>query len=351
MLQIELLLENRIAQSLAVLVGAWIIATFLPKLLYKIDEKSKRIDLSQRTHLILRKVISFLVWLAALGLVFFLSGLQEPVLAFLAGKTLEVKVIEVILIWVAAYVFVKYISGAFKKFDEYVGEIDFSEHAHSLIQTAFTYAAYLAAFVLTLFALDLTGAFAAVLAGAGLAGIVIGFAAKDVFSNLFGGIMLIIDQPFKIRDFIEVKGQNILGTVQKISLRSTDLLAPENTLVSVPNALLATNAIINYTANKVRRIDFMVGVAYGTDLGKAMKVILAAVNSDEAITQKEKTLIGTQNFGASSIDLVTYAWVDTSKPGGFFGIKTRLMNRVYRALAKEKIEIPFPQVVMRKAGK
>jgi len=350
-LQVELVLESKLVQSILVLVGAWVVATFLPKILYKIDEKSEKINLSQRTHLILRKVISFAVWLAALGVVFFISGLYEPVLAFLSGKTLEVKVVEVILVWIGAYIFVKYISGAFKKFDEYVEEIDFSEHAHALIQTAFTYAAYAAAFVLTLYALDLTGAFAALLAGAGLAGIVIGFAAKDVFSNLFGGIMLVIDQPFKIKDFIEVKGQGILGTVQKISLRSTDLLALDNTLISVPNSLLATNAIVNYTANKVRRVDFTVGVAYGTDLTKATSVIINALNADEAVVNKEKTLVAVQAFSASSIDLVSYAWVDASRKEGFAAIKTRLMDRVYRALAKEKIEIPFPQVVVRKGGK
>jgi len=349
MLQIELFLQNKIAQSIAVLVAAWLISTFLPKLVYKIDEKSERINWSQRTHMIIHKVISFAVWVAALVLLFVISGLHVAVIAFLSGQSIEIKVIQVVLIWLSAYIFVKYVSSAFKKFDEYVDEIDFSEHAHALVQTALTYGAYTAAFVLTLFALDLTGAFAAILAGAGLAGIVIGFAAKDIFSNLFGGIMLIFDQPFKIKDNIEVKGQNILGIVQKISLRSTDLLAPDNTFVSVPNSILAMNPIINYTTYKIRRADFVVGVAYGTDLQKATKAAAGAVNADEAVAQKEKTQVVAQNFSASSIDLAVYAWVDSSRKEGFAAIKNRLMERVYRAFEKEKIEIPFPQVVMRKA--
>ncbi|OIO23284.1 hypothetical protein AUJ65_04005 [Candidatus Micrarchaeota archaeon CG1_02_51_15] len=346
MLQLEFL-DNKIAQSVLVLVAAWIVANFLPKVLYKLDQKSARVDLSERTHMIISKVVAFCVWAVALGVIFVNSGFSEPVIGFLSGQSLEVKAVQVIIIWLSVYIFVKYISSAFKKFDDYVDEIDFSEHAHALIQSGLKYAAYLAALIMTLFALDLTGAFAAMLAGAGLAGIVIGFAAKDVFANLFGGIMLVLDQPFKIRDFIEVKGQNILGTVQKISLRSTDLLAPDNTTVCVPNSLLAMNPIINYTTNKIRRVDFVVGVAYGTDLAKAQKVILEAINADEAVAQKEKTLVLVQLFSASSVDLSCMAWIDSSRKGGFGVIKTRIMGLVYQALEKEGIEIPFPQMVMR----
>lgn len=238
-------LDNALVRIVLTLVGAVVLGELVPKLFYKLDERSDRINLSSGAHAAFKKLFGFAVWLAALVLIVEFSGYTQYAMQLLAGESLQDKAVKIIFAWAVILVFVKYVSGAFKQLDDIVTEIDFSTHTHQLVQKALNYTAYAIGIVLTISIMGWDAGFTALLTGAGVAGIVIGFAAKDVFSNLLSGIFLILDQPFKIGDSIEINGTTIKGVVKEISLRSTALNTEAGTVIYVPNQLMATNAINN----------------------------------------------------------------------------------------------------------
>jgi len=253
---------------------------------------------------------------------------------------------EVIAVWIVAWVVVKYFSDIFKKIDDVVDEVDFSEHTHSVIKKIFKYAVYILALLTTLNLLGLTGAIEGLLVGAGFAGIVVGFAAKDILSNLIGGLSILADRPFKIGDWIKLTDKNLSGSVKEISLRSTEIVSSDNTVINLPNSLVANTPIINYSKNKLRKIIFPVSIAYEADFKKATKVIKDELKGDEAIVSNKDIEVLFSNFGPSSVDLTVRVWVDTKKGKGAVETQSRLKNEVKIALDKAGIEIPYPKQVM-----
>ena len=343
------LLDNMLVRIVLTLVGALVIGEIIPRLFYKLDQKSDRINLSDGTHTAFRKIFSFLVWLVALGLVIQWSGYSTHVLDVLTGESLQDRVIQIILTWAVIGIFVRYISGAFKQFDDLVGEVDLSTHTHQLVQKALNYTAYTIGLVLTFNILGWSAGFAALLTGAGVAGIVIGFAAKDVFSNLLSGIFIIMDRQFKVGDFIEVQGTSVKGIVRELSLRTTSIDTLDNIRMHIPNQLMATNPITNYSSHHIRRFVIPVSISYGDDIKKAIKVIIDSVKNDPAVIKDQKdkepaVIVG--DFADSGITLSALVWTDLSKEGGFIGIKNRLVEEIKNGFDKNGIEIPFPHRVM-----
>ncbi|MFH1779943.1 MAG: mechanosensitive ion channel family protein [Candidatus Micrarchaeota archaeon] len=346
----DLILQNNLLAALVVLVGGWFLAAFLPKLLYTLDQKTDKIDLSETTHAVLRKLLSFFIWLITIVLLIFISGINQFFASVVSSGNIEAKLLQLLIIWVVAYVFVKHVSSSFKKFDDYVKQIDFSEHAHQLLKKAINYGVYTIAIIISLQILEWTSVFTALLASAGVAGIVIGFAAKDVFSNLLSGIFLVFDRPFKINDVIEVKGAGLMGTVKEISLRITEITTFDNLKVTIPNSLLSTNAIINYSRYGDRRIDFTIGVEHGADVEKVGGFITAALSRDEALVPNKPPYFNVA-FSDTGINFTIFAWINTKAKGGFIEIKNRLMETTYNVLKKNKIRTPLQRVEYVKKGK
>lgn len=336
----------KIIQAAAVIIGAWIVATFLPKLIHKIDDKSDAINFSNKTHDIIKKVTSFLTYLTALVVLVYLSGFDKTLSELFSTKSIEAKGVQLILIWLGTFIFVKYLATAFKQLDDAIKEIDLSEHFHSLLQKTLNYIAYTIALVLSLNVLELTSLFTAMLAGAGVAGIVIGFAAKDVFSNLLGGIFIVLDRPFKIGDTIEVKGANTTGTVREISLRSTEIVTTDNTHIFVPNALIATNPVVNFSIEKTRMLELTVGIDYNSDQRRAAKAIKDSLQKLPFIVQAKPLEVISDLFADSAINLRIRMWVDT-KQASLLEAKTHAIQTINDTLKQEKIDIPYPQRVIR----
>ena len=177
--------------------------------------------------------------------------------------------------------------------------------------------------------------FMAVLGAAGLA---IGLALKDSLSNFASGVMLVMFRPFTQGDFVDAGG--ILGTVDEIHLVSTNLTTPDNKQIIVPNALLYTSAIINYSANDTRRVDMTIGVGYNDDLKVAANVLKKICADHPKILAEPATKIFINNLGDSSIDFVVRPW---AKSEDYWGVLADILETAKIELEAAGCNIPYPQ--------
>jgi len=179
----------------------------------------------------------------------------------------------------------------------------------------------------------------AFLAGLGILGFTVGFALQDVMKNFAAGIILLIQQPFHIDEYIGVTGFD--GQVLEIDLRATEMRAIDGRIVSIPNADVLADPIINYTRASRRRIELPVGVGYATDTETARKVVLDALEKVPGYMAEPAPLLGFSNFGDSALQLDTYFWIDTSMTNPI-AAKDAAFTLIKNALDKEGIDIPFP---------
>ena len=179
----------------------------------------------------------------------------------------------------------------------------------------------------------------AFLAGLGILGFTVGFALQDVMKNFAAGVILLIQQPFHIDEYIGVTGFD--GQVLTIDLRATEMRALDGRIVSIPNADILANPIINYTRANRRRIELPVGVGYSTDTDHARKVVLEALQQVPGFMAEPAPVVAFSNFGDSALQLDTYFWIDTAKTNHITA-KDDAFSLIKNALDKQGIEIPFP---------
>lgn len=180
-----------------------------------------------------------------------------------------------------------------------------------------------------------TTSLAAVIAAAGLA---IGLALQGSLSNFAAGIMIILFRFFKAGDYIEAAGTG--GTVENISIFTTELVTPDNKFVIIPNSNITTDTIINYSAKATRRLDLVIGVAYDADLKKAQNILTRIVEADDRILKDPPPQIAVLALGASSVDFAVRPWVNSSD---YWDVHFHLMQTIKTELDDAGIAIPFPQ--------
>jgi small conductance mechanosensitive channel len=179
----------------------------------------------------------------------------------------------------------------------------------------------------------------AFLTGLGILGFTIGFALQDVMKNFASGVILLIQQPFRVGDSVEVGAYE--GTVLAIDLRSTEIKTFDGRIAILPNADVLNQAIVNYTRSVQRRIEVIVGVAYDTDLKVARDAALSAIRLVPGYIEDPAPAIVFKEFGNSSIDLSVFLWFDTAQATP---LKARdaAIEEIKRAFDAHKIDIPFP---------
>jgi small conductance mechanosensitive channel len=178
---------------------------------------------------------------------------------------------------------------------------------------------------------------AAVLGAAGLA---IGLALQDTLKAVAAGVMLAIFRPFRIGDYIGVSG--LEGTVTNISPFVTSLLQIDNKAVSITNDKVWGDALINFTAERQRRLDLIFDISYNDDIDKALDVILKVANEHDRVVQKTTTWTGVHALAESSVQIRLRAWAPTSE---FLQIRADLLKAVKQTFDREGISIPYPHQV------
>ncbi len=173
-------------------------------------------------------------------------------------------------------------------------------------------------------------------------GIAVGFAAKDSLANLFGGLFLVMDAPYKIGDFINLdSGER--GEVVKIGLRSTRLMTRDDVEITLPNAYIANSKVVNETGghHEKTRVAISVGVAYGSDVDRVREVLLSAAQSVESVVQTPEPYVRFVEMGDSALIFRVQCWVEEPALRGI--CLDGLNTAIYKALNAESITIPFPQ--------
>jgi potassium efflux system protein len=175
---------------------------------------------------------------------------------------------------------------------------------------------------------------------AGALGIGFGFGLQNLASNFISGLALLIEQPIKVGDFIEI--DDLLGTVENISIRSTIVRTLDGVCVIVPNNRFVENNIINWSyRDKKCRLRIPVGVAYGSDTVLVTEALLAAARRESRVLTYPSPKVWFKGFGESSINFELLVWIDN--PPETDPIKSALHFLIEWDLRSRGIEIPFPQ--------
>ncbi len=179
------------------------------------------------------------------------------------------------------------------------------------------------------------------LAVMGAAGLAIGLALKDSLSNIASGVLMVMFRPFHVGDFIECA--SVKGTVEKITVFHTELRSTDNKLVIVPNSLVTSGVITNFTDDDKRRLELTIGVGYGSDLKHVREILLDTLKKHPRVLSEPEPQVGAVNFGDSSITFVMRPWVLV---GDVWNATFELNESIKSTLDAKGIEIPFPHRVV-----
>lgn len=178
------------------------------------------------------------------------------------------------------------------------------------------------------------------LASAGIAGIAVGFAAKDTLSNLFSGVFILADAPYKVGDYI-VLDQRERGKVTHIGLRSSRILTRDDVEITIPNSIIGNSTIINQSGgpSEKLRIRIKVGVAYGSDVDQVRGIMINIAKKEPEVCPTPLPSVRFTVFGASSLDFELRCWVLYPELSG--RVTDALNTAIYKEFNRLGIEIPY----------
>ena len=194
--------------------------------------------------------------------------------------------------------------------------------------------------VAVIFALDQLGFnVTAALAGVGVLGIAAGFAAQQTLANVISGFGIFIDHLFKLGDWISVN--NHYGEVVSITLRTTKLRTLDNTYVSIPNSVVTSNSVVNYSEQGMVRVTAKVSIPYSESVDTARSVLVRAAKEMEGIERSKEPEVVVDELADSGVSLLLRVWIEDAREEQKY--QFRLIELCKRALDEADITIPFPQ--------
>ena len=191
--------------------------------------------------------------------------------------------------------------------------------------------------ILGLFGIDLTP----VLAGLGITGVVLGFALQESISSLFSGIMIAINRPFRVGDWVDIG--DISGTVKSMDLMCVTLASGDNKKITMNNKNVWGSTIINYSFIEKRRLDMTVSIRYSDDIAAAKSVILSLISSYKEVLPDPAPLVEVGNYADSSIDIYVRPWV---APSDYWPVCWRFNSEILPTLQAHGIDMPFNQLTV-----
>ncbi|WP_100182354.1 mechanosensitive ion channel family protein [Candidatus Nitrosotenuis aquarius] len=245
------------------------------------------------------------------------------------------------IIMVAGVVVARIISTLFKRYFATNLPGNVATNLHKLIYYGIIIVTLLA--VITSQGIDLSG----LMVAGGIFGIVIGFAAQSVVSNLFSGIFLMFDRPAKTGDLIEIPQSNTYGRLMDITIFSTRIKLFDGSIMRVPNEKIFTSEIRNVSGSEVRRLEVTLGIAYKEDIDHAIAVIKKAVSRLPYVLREPKPEVWTEQLADSGVNLKVLTWIPRDE---WDNVGPILLKEVKKDIDDAGIEIPFPQRVVHYAN-
>ena len=189
--------------------------------------------------------------------------------------------------------------------------------------------------VLGIFGIDFTP----VLAGLGITGVVLGFALQESISSLFCGVMIALNSPFRVGDWVDIG--DISGTVQSMDLMCVTLSSGDNKKITMNNKNVWGNTIVNYSYIEKRRLDMSVTVRYTDDLETAKNTIRELIGTYPEILADPAPLVEVGAYNDSSISIYVRPWV---KPSDYWPVYWRFNADILKTLQAHGVDMPFNQI-------
>lgn len=250
--------------------------------------------------------------------------------------TMGIKIVTALLILLISF---KVINALLKRFDRALENRN--KPIDKTLRRTLVYAIKLVLKTLVVIALvgylgiDTSGA-AALIASLGVG---LGLAVNGALSNLAGGVIILINRPFRVDDYIEAADYS--GTVEDIHIISTRLRTPDNKVVYIPNGVLSSGTIVNYSEKGTRRLDLSFSISYKDDFEKAKKIILGVVESHELVMSSEEPFVRLSSHGESGMNITCRVWTKTQD---YWTVNFDVIESVKKEFDKNGITIPYNQL-------
>ena len=179
-------------------------------------------------------------------------------------------------------------------------------------------------------------------AGFGIVGMAVSFAAKESIANIFGSISILYDKVFDLGDYVQIN--DVEGYVNDISLRSTKIKTLDNSIITIPNNIVANSVIINYSLIKKRRMVETVGITYGTSnekIDKAIEIIKSVIRDNNEVVTNDN-LVFLEKLNSSSIDIHLEAYINYGDLANFRRVRQNVIKEIVRQYRQEGIDFAFP---------
>jgi len=181
-----------------------------------------------------------------------------------------------------------------------------------------------------------TTSFVAIIGAAGLA---VGLALQQNFSNFGAGVVLLFLRPFKVGDFVEAGGA--AGVIETIGIFNTTMKTGDNRVIIIPNSNIIGGNIVNYSKEPIRRIDLVIGVGYEDDLKLVKSTLEEIVTSDDRILKDPEPAVALAELADSSVNFNVRPWV---KSEDYWAVRSALLEKVKLTFDEKGISIPYPQM-------
>ena len=327
---------------LAVLVAAYLAKRLLSKLAKQAAETHNPWD--DALVGALRKPLRYLILIIGISFAADIVGEQTDAAIFNSVDAIR----YVLIIMVIAWALVRFVSGferatIEKRLREGERVDQTTIHAMGkLVRTAIFITSGLV--VLQTLGFSISG----VLAFGGIGGIAVGFAAKDLLANFFGGLMIYLDRPFSVGDWVRSPDREIEGTVEQIGWRLTTIRTFDKRPLYVPNSIFANIAVENPSRMSHRRIYETIGLRY-SDINQMNNIVAdvkAMLQSHEEIDTSQTMIVNFNAFSESSVDFFLYTFTKTTNWTHFHEVKQDVLLKVSEIIEKHGAEIAFPSRTM-----
>jgi small conductance mechanosensitive channel len=181
---------------------------------------------------------------------------------------------------------------------------------------------------------------AAMLATVSIVGLAVGFAAQETLANFIAGIVIFLDKPFKVGDWVQF--DDSFGQVKRVSFRSTRILTLDGEMVVVPNTQILSNKFSNHSTHPINRVNIPVGIAYKSSIDDARRALLALIRDDSRIVKDPAPEVIVKDLGESSVNLVLRFWISDESIERRIGYE--YTEKAKKALDAANIDIPFPHL-------
>jgi MscS family membrane protein len=335
----ELLILYKVIIAVAGFLVVWIIARWLLHFVERRLKKYEFVQVNSQVFKIIRRIL-LLAMLLVVG-TYLLRMTHIPILE---------KILRAVIIVFLAIPIINFLSIAIRFMQNKIAHQTENEVDDVIFELLSRFAGFIIFATAVVIALDSLGVnVMPFIAGAGVAGVAIGFAARDTLSNLIAGILLIIDRPFEVGDRIEVwsapAGSSTWGDVIDIGLRATKIKTTDNIVIIIPNNEIMLRDIINYTTVSERiRVRINIGIAYDADMQKAKDIIVEVANSAEWVTKDPPPKVVVRKFGESSVDLQLRVWINDARRR--MSTISYITDEVKTKFDEHGLEIPYPKRVV-----